>query len=110
MDAVFLEEIRTAREVKMLPARIRRVAGLDLHDPHRMGVLAEMMQTWIAIAAAASRESGLDGKSSLEVLSIAQKGAIATKEAMLEGGSAPVMLAAGALKAFLQSPPFTAPK
>jgi hypothetical protein len=102
LDSEFLKEIREAREIRVLPAHMRRIARLGREDASRMGVLMDVMQTWIAIADAASHKSGPNMLRDQDVLNIARIGATACREAMIEGGEEPVLRTAEALKKFLK--------
>jgi len=79
---------------------LRQVAELDRLDPRRMSVLSEVMQLWIAVAAAASSGSGPDRGGNAEVMSFAQRGGAATQDAMKNGGAAPVSNCADIIEAF----------
>lgn len=79
---------------------LRQVADLERLDPRRMSVLSEVMQLWIAVAAAASSSSGPDRGGNAEAMSFAQRGGTATRDAMKNGGPSPVNNCADIIEAF----------
>jgi len=79
---------------------LRHVADLDRLDPRRMSVLSEVMQLWIAVAAAASSSGGPDRGGDVEAMSSAQRGGAATRDAMKNGGAVPVNDCADIIEAF----------
>lgn len=105
MDAAFLNEIRTSREVRFLTSHLKRVSELPAVHPERMVVLAEAMQTWVAIAAAAGRSTGPNYDCDAGALEIALAGSKATQDAMLNGSNDAVMRSADAFKVFVASQP-----
>lgn len=97
MDSEFLSAVRTSSDVKFMGRHVRQVANLDRLDPRRMGVMAEAMQLWVAVANAASAQAGPDLGGDRKVLEIAQRGGAATHEAMRQGGSGPAIRCADAI-------------
>jgi hypothetical protein len=104
MDRKFLDELKSADEMRFLPQHLKAIADLPRLDQKRMNVLSETMQIWVAAASAASITSGPDRGSDLDMLRIARDGAEATRLAMVKGGSEPVCRISAAVRMFTGVP------
>jgi hypothetical protein len=100
LDSKFLAELRGSKDIRFMGRHLRHVADLDRLDPRRMSILSEVMQLWIAVSAAASSSGGPDRGGDVKVMTLAQRGGAATRDAMKNGGADPVNSCAEIIEAF----------